>query len=63
MSIGHKNLVFAAKSMAASAIDLLTEPEIIKKAWDELNRRKKGREYKSPLPPGLKPPFKQFEAN
>jgi len=63
MSIGHKNLVFAAKSMAASAIDLLTEPEIIKKAWDELNRRKKGREYKSPLPPGLKPPFKQFKAN
>lgn len=61
MSIGHKNLVFAAKTMATSAIEILTRPEILKAAWDEFTKRKKGREYKSPLPPDLKPPLEQFQ--
>ena len=54
-SIGHKNLIFAAKTMANSALDMLAKPEILKAAWDEFTKRKKGKEYKSPLPPDLKP--------
>ena len=61
MSIGHKNAVFGAKVHACTTIDLLTKPEILQEAWEELEERKKGREYKSPLPPDLKPPLDQFE--
>jgi aminobenzoyl-glutamate utilization protein B len=62
MSIGHKNLIFASKVLAVSVLDLLTKPEILKKAWDEFTKRKAGREYRSPLPPDLKPPLDQFGA-
>ncbi len=55
MSIGHKCLATAAKVMAASCLDFLSRPELIKKMRDEWTARKKGREYKSPLPNDLKP--------
>jgi len=55
MSIGHKCLAVAAKVMAASCLDFLAEPEVIKKMREEWTVRKKGREYKSPLPPDLEP--------
>jgi aminobenzoyl-glutamate utilization protein B len=58
MSIGHKAMLTAAKVMAASGLDFLSHPEIITKMKKELEERKKGREYKSPLPPDLKPPVK-----
>jgi len=58
MSIGHKSLVFAAKTMAGSAIDLLTKPELIKKAKDEFKDRLKGRIYKCPIPSNIDPPLK-----
>lgn len=58
MSIGHKAMQTAAKVMAASGLDFLTHPEIIQKMREEWRDRKNGREYKSPLPPDLKPPVK-----
>jgi len=57
MGIGHKSLIFASKAIAASAIDLLTKPELLKKAWEELEERTKGRTYRTPLPPDAKPPL------
>jgi len=60
MSIGHKNAIFAAKVHACTTIDLLTRPELLKRAWEELERMKRGREYRSPLPPDLKPPLDQL---
>jgi aminobenzoyl-glutamate utilization protein B len=54
-SIGHKCLAVAAKTMAASCLDFLAQPETIQKMRDEWSARKKGREYKSPLPPDLQP--------
>jgi len=57
MSIGHKSLLFAAKTISASVIDLLTKPELLKKAKDEFEQRLAGRVYKSPLPPEVKPPL------
>ncbi len=58
MSIGHKAVITAAKVMAASALDFLTHPEIIVEMHKDWEEKKKGREYKSPLPPELKPPIK-----
>jgi aminobenzoyl-glutamate utilization protein B len=60
MSIGHKSLIFASDVLAASAIDLLTKPELLVKAKEELEERKAGREYRSPLPPEAKPPLDQW---
>jgi len=60
MSIGHKSTIFASKVMAATVIDLLTKPEILKKAKEEWKERMKGLSYKSPLPPDLKPPLDQL---
>ena len=61
MSIGHKSLVFASKVIAASAIDLLTKPGLLKKAWEEHEERLRGRTYKSPVPPEAKPPLDQWK--
>jgi aminobenzoyl-glutamate utilization protein B len=55
MSIGHKALAVAAKVMAASCLDFLTQPQTIQKMRDEWTAKKKGREYKSPLPAELAP--------
>ena len=59
-SIGQKSSVFASKIMAATVIDLLTKPVLLKKAKDELKNRMSGFVYKSPLPPDLKPPLDQL---
>lgn len=61
MSIGHKSLLFASKVIAATGIDLLTKPGLIKAAWEELERRKAGREYVSPIPADLGPPLDQWK--
>jgi len=60
MSIGHKSLIFASKVIAASAIDLLTKPDLLKAAKDELDKRLMGRTYKSPVPLEAKPPLDQW---
>ncbi|MFB0565686.1 MAG: amidohydrolase [Candidatus Aminicenantaceae bacterium] len=58
MSVGHKCLLTAAKVMVASGVDFLTHPKIIQKMRKEWMEKKMGKEYKSPLPPELKPPVK-----
>jgi aminobenzoyl-glutamate utilization protein B len=60
MSIGHKSLVFAAKTMAGAALELMTDADLLKKAQDELKERLAGRKYNSPLPPDAKPPLDQW---
>ncbi|NIQ04788.1 MAG: amidohydrolase [Candidatus Korarchaeota archaeon] len=57
MGIGHKSLLFAAKVIATSAIDLLTTPDLREKAWEEFKERTKGKEYTFPLPEGAEPPL------
>ncbi|MCS7386855.1 MAG: M20 family metallopeptidase [archaeon GB-1867-005] len=59
--LGHKSLIFAAKVMAATALDLLTKPEILQAAKEEHKRRLRGRRYKPPIPPDLKPPLDIWE--
>lgn len=57
MGIGHKSLIFAAKTISASVLDLLTKADLLKKVRDEFERKLAGRTYKSPLPPEVKPPL------
>ena len=44
--IGHVSLIFAAKTMAGSVIDLLTSSDLLAKAREEQTRRLRGRSYK-----------------
>ena len=60
-SIGHKSLIFASKTIAASIVDLLTKPDILKRAHKELITRLQDRVYKSPLPTEAKPPLNAWK--
>lgn len=62
MGIGHKSTLFSSQVMAGSVLDLLTQPGALQKAKDEWRRRLAGREYRSPLPPEMKPPFEHLPA-
>jgi len=57
MSIGHKSLIFASKTIATSIIDLLENLDILKKSREEFTTRLRGRVYVSPLPLEAKPPL------
>ena len=55
MSIGHKSLIFAAKTIAGAALDLMTMPEVLEKAKEEQKERLKGQIYRSPIPDDVGP--------
>ncbi|MCC6018382.1 MAG: M20 family metallopeptidase [Candidatus Verstraetearchaeota archaeon] len=57
VGLGHKSLIFAAKTMAATVLDLLMNKELLERAKEEHKNRLRGRVYKSPLPPDHKPPL------
>jgi aminobenzoyl-glutamate utilization protein B len=61
MGIGHKSLIFAAKTMTTSALDLMTKPDLLKNVKDEFSQRLGRRAYKSPLPPEMKPPLDMWK--
>jgi aminobenzoyl-glutamate utilization protein B len=57
MSIGHKGMINAAKTMALSVHDLLTTPQLIAAARDEFDR-KRGQGFRyAPLIGDRKPPL------
>jgi aminobenzoyl-glutamate utilization protein B len=61
VGIGHTSLIFAAKVMAATAIDLLTSEDVLNKAKEEHRQRIGNKQYKSPIPPDNKPPLDAWE--
>jgi aminobenzoyl-glutamate utilization protein B len=61
VGIGHSSLIFAAKVMAATTIDLLTNEDALHKAKEEHRRRTGNKQYKSPIPPDHKPPLDAWE--
>lgn len=61
VELGHISLIFAAKVMAATAIDLLTNKEALNKARKEHGQRIRNKKYKSPIPPEHKPPLNVWE--
>ncbi|MCS7120118.1 MAG: amidohydrolase [Nitrososphaerota archaeon] len=56
-SLGHKSLIFAAKVMATTALDLLSDNHLLEQARMEHSKRLGSRNYESPLPEYAKPPL------
>ncbi|HUF43496.1 MAG TPA: amidohydrolase, partial [Verrucomicrobiae bacterium] len=56
-SIAHKGAVAGAKAMAASAIDLLTDPGLIARAKETFKEEIGDVEYRPLLPADQKPPL------
>jgi aminobenzoyl-glutamate utilization protein B len=57
-SIGEKGILYAAKVLAVSTIELLEKPELVAAARADWQERMKGRKYFSFIPEGQKAPAK-----
>jgi aminobenzoyl-glutamate utilization protein B len=55
-SIGVKGAIYAARVLAATGLDILTDVELRKAARADFEQRISGKPYVSPLPPELKHP-------
>lgn len=53
--IGYKGMLVAAKVLAATSLDLLTDAKAVQTAKDEFAERTKGTPYVTPLAPDAKP--------
>ena len=53
--VGYKGMLVAAKVLAASAVDLLTDPATLTAAKDDFRKATEGKPYQSPLAPDAKP--------
>jgi aminobenzoyl-glutamate utilization protein B len=62
-SIAHKSTLFAAKVMASTVLDLLTDPEALAQVRADWEARMDDRTYQSPLPADLEPPLDQLESH
>ena len=56
-SIGHKGMLFAAKTLALSGLRFLQEPQLVEQAKAAFAADTKGRPYKSGLAADAKPPL------
>ena len=57
-TIGEKGILFGAKSLAVTAVELLQDPRKVAAAKAEFKSRMKGRKYFTFVPKGQKPPQK-----
>ncbi len=60
MSIGHKGMLLAAKTLALTGVDLITKTEELKKIREEFQAKTRGVKYRTPIPAGQKPPLDQL---
>jgi aminobenzoyl-glutamate utilization protein B len=56
-SIGEKGMAVAAKTMALTALDLLTDPKQVAAVRESFDKRRAGKEYRSRIPADQKPPL------
>ncbi|MBP2562656.1 aminobenzoyl-glutamate utilization protein B [Neorhizobium galegae] len=54
--LAHKGMVSVAKAMAATGLAAMTSDQLREAAWADLRKRRKGQDYKSPIPAGAEPP-------
>ena len=57
-TIGEKGIIYGAKVLAVTTVDLLRDPRIITEAKAEFDERMKDRPYTTLIPKGQKPPKK-----
>jgi aminobenzoyl-glutamate utilization protein B len=55
MSIGHKGMIYAAKAMAMTMLDLFEDPKLVEKVKAEYTERKGNEVYKAIVPEGPPP--------
>jgi aminobenzoyl-glutamate utilization protein B len=55
MSIGQQGMVIAAKALALTAIDLLTDPTLVQAAKTDFAKQLAGKSYYTAIPEGQKP--------
>jgi aminobenzoyl-glutamate utilization protein B len=55
MSIGHKGMIVASKSLAATMVDLFEQPQALRKVRAEFEKKKGDTVYKAYLPEGPPP--------
>ncbi|HHZ80724.1 MAG TPA: amidohydrolase [Candidatus Marinimicrobia bacterium] len=55
MSIGHKGMLFAAKSLSMTMVDLFENPQLVKEIKAEFKERKGDKVYKAMIPDGPPP--------
>jgi aminobenzoyl-glutamate utilization protein B len=63
MSIGHKGMLLAAKSLAMTMVDLFENEQLRKEVRTEFDQRKAGHVYKSYIPDGPPPLPKEPSKN
>jgi aminobenzoyl-glutamate utilization protein B len=56
-TIGRKGMVNAAKVLALTAVDLLTQPQLVADARADFEKQRAGKEYRSRIPAAQKPPI------
>jgi len=61
MSIGMKGMLYGAKVMAATAMKMVEDPEIIVKAKEEFAKQMNGKTYKCPIPKEIPVPQPQVK--
>jgi aminobenzoyl-glutamate utilization protein B len=52
MSIGHKGMIFASRTLAATMIDLFMQPANVRAMRDEFTKKSEGAKYKAYIPDG-----------
>ena len=57
MSIGEQGMVVAAKAIALTGLDLLTDASLVQAAKDDLKKQTAGRSYYTAIPADQKPPL------
>ncbi len=55
-AIAHKGMQVAAKTLSATVLDLMTQPELLLEVQAEWKKITKGKSYRTPLPPDAVPP-------
>lgn len=58
--IAHKGMLLAAKTIAATALELFAKPELLAAAKSELAERLGGKSYECPIPEGVNPPLSEL---
>jgi len=61
MSIGHKGMITAARTLALAGFELMTKPELLEKAKEAFLKETGGKPYVSPLPPEMVAPLPQLD--
>jgi len=61
MSIGHKGMLSAAKTLALTTIEFMNNPDLVEKAQKEFKEVTKDKPYKSPFPESYQIPFERLK--